>query len=211
MVGASIVERLGAARLVPVVRTPDRVTAERACDWLAEAGCTALEITFSVPEAASVIETLRRWAPDLLIGAGTVLRPDQVKAAHDAGAEFLVSPCAVPGVLETARSLSMPFLQGAATPSEVFAAHEQGAPLVKVFPAATLGGAGYLKTLRSVFPGIALMPTGGIDTGDIAGYLAAGATCVGIGGSIAPVDRLERNDKSHVIETARAMLEQCGL
>lgn len=206
----TIVESLKQAILVPVIRTPRRELAERACDWLVEAGCRALEITHSVPEADKVIAAMRERYADVLVGAGTVLTAAEAEASIDAGAAFLVAPCAVPEVQTVAQSRGVPFIPGAATPTEVLARRAEGAPVVKIFPAAQLGGAEYLESLKSVLPDIPLMPTGGVDAQSIQGYLDAGALCVGIGSAIAPRDKLENDDKRYVVDLVRTMLGRCG-
>jgi 2-dehydro-3-deoxyphosphogluconate aldolase/(4S)-4-hydroxy-2-oxoglutarate aldolase len=209
MVEESIVEALGRVRMVPVIRTSSTITAERACDWMIEAGCKALEITFTVPDAVRVIASLRQRVSGVLIGAGTVLDAGGAEQAFDAGAEFLVAPCGVPEVAAAADRLGVALIPGASTPTEVFMRWSEGAPAVKVFPAAQLGGADFIRTLRSVFPAIPLMPTGGVDVETISDYFAAGAFCVGIGGALTPREALENNDKARVVELTQAALGRC--
>ena len=199
-------ERLTELKIVPVIRTPSADLAIRACEWLLEAGLQALELTFTTPDAHRVIETFARTAPDALIGAGTVRTPEQAKAAIDAGASFLVSPGAAPGVGEAAAKAGIPYLPGAATPSEVEARWAAGAAVVKIFPARECGGPGFLKAIRSVYPDIPLMPTGGVSPDTAKAYLDAGALCLGMGGELVPVDALKANDPKPVRDAAARAL-----
>ena len=199
-------ERLAALKIVPVIRTPSADLAIRACEWLLEAGLQALELTFTTPDAHRVIETFARTAPDALIGAGTVRTPEQAKAAIDAGASFLVSPGAAPGVGEAAAKAGIPYLPGAATPSEVEARWAAGAAVVKIFPARECGGPGFLKAIKSVYPDIPLMPTGGVSPDTAKAYLDAGALCLGMGGELVPVDALKANDPKPVRDAAARAL-----
>lgn len=150
-------------------------------DVLVGAGIAALEVALTSRGAIDAIAGLRRQVPeDVAIGAGTVLTADEAKAAVDAGATFLVSP-----VLDRALvgGFAVPFYPGAFTPTEVFAAHRDGAPIVKLFPASAVDPR-YIKDLHGPLPGVRLMPTGGVGIGDVASWLTAGAVAVGLGGPL---------------------------
>ncbi len=201
-----LLNRLADLKVVPVIRSSSDLEASRACDWLLEAGLKALEVTLTVPDAEGLIANLAEREPDALIGAGTVLTAKQATACIDAGATFLVAPCAAPEVQAVANEAGIPFMPGAATPSEVLARWREGAALVKIFPAKLLGGPAFLKTLRSVFPEIPLMPTGGVNPDTASAYLEAGALCVGMGGELMPSAALRAGDKSGVITLARQAL-----
>jgi 2-dehydro-3-deoxyphosphogluconate aldolase/(4S)-4-hydroxy-2-oxoglutarate aldolase len=112
----------------------------------------------------------------------------------------------LPDVARACAERAVPCYLGAATPTEVLAAHRAGAAAVKVFPAAQLGGPAYLRAVRSVFPGIALMPTGGIGVENIAAYMAAGALCVGMGGKLVDEDAIAEGRLGDVAEAAGALL-----
>ncbi len=197
-----LLDRLRDLKVVPVIRSDSSLEAERACDWLLEAGLQALEVTLTVPEAPALIQRLTARAPDALIGAGTVLDGESARRCLDAGAAFLVAPAAVPQVQAVAREREAAFMPGAATPSEVLERWREGATLVKIFPAKLLGGPAFLKTLKSVFPEIPLMPTGGVNPETAADYLAAGALCVGMGGELMPKAALASGDKQAVLDLA---------
>ncbi|HET7409037.1 MAG TPA: bifunctional 4-hydroxy-2-oxoglutarate aldolase/2-dehydro-3-deoxy-phosphogluconate aldolase, partial [Paracoccaceae bacterium] len=153
--------RLARAIVVPVVRMREAAHAETAVQVLADSGIDAFEITMTTPGALELIARLRAKGT-ALIGAGTVTTPEQAADCIAAGAEFIVSPVVLADVARACTERAVPCYLGAATPTEVLAAYRAGAAAVKLFPAAQLGGPAYLRAIRSVFPDIALMPTGGI-------------------------------------------------
>ena len=176
----SVTEAIVRSGVVAVLRAPTADAFSAVSDVLVEAGITALEVTLTSRGALEAIAGLRRQLPPhVAIGAGTVLSPDDAKASVDAGAAFLVSPVAVPGL----DGLDVPVYPGAFTPSEIFAAARTGAPLVKLFPASAVGPR-YIKDLHGPLPGVRIMPTGGIEISDVAAWLNAGAAAVGLGGPL---------------------------
>src|SRR3954453_2275555 len=150
-----------------------------ALEVLADAGIPLLEVTVDTPGALDAVHT----AADAgrTIGVGTVLTPDQVLASRDAGASFVVSPSCLPDVIETALDVGIEPIPGVLSPTELVTALRAGATAVKVFPAAPVGGPTYIRALRGPFPGVPLLPTGGVEPQDVPGYLEAGANCVGLG------------------------------
>jgi len=200
----SLLETLTAARVVPVIRHRDLDIARAGSRLLAEAGFPVLEITMTVPRAERLIADLAAELPDAVIGAGTVLTTAAATAAIDAGARFVVSPCWSDAAHEAASARGVPYLPGAATPTEIFDHWRRGAALVKVFPAREAGGPGFLKAMKSVFPDIPLMPTGGIRPVDVEAYIAAGALCVGLGGELFPASALQSGDE----QAARAAIDE---
>lgn len=191
------------ARLIPVVRTSTVAHAAQAIAWLREAGLRIFEITLTIPDAPALIRSLAA-EPDLLIGAGTVPDAAAAQVCLDAGARFLVSPWVEPTIVAPARAAGACVMLGAATPTEVRAALAAGADAVKIFPAASLGGPGHLKALRSVFPSVAFCPTGGVDAANMVDYLAAGAAFVGIGGKLVDERAIAAGDRASVIAAALA-------
>ena len=197
--------RLSRAVVVPVVRMRKQAHAETAVEVLSDSGIDAFEMTMTTPGALQLIARLREKGGSL-IGAGTVTTPEQALECISAGAEFVVSPVVLPEIARTCAARDVPCYLGAATPTEVLAAHRAGAAAVKIFPAAQLGGPSYLRAIRSVFPGIALMPTGGIGVENIAAYMAAGALCVGMGGKLVDEDAISEGRHGDVAEAAGALL-----
>jgi len=181
--------------VVAVIRADSANEAIGATRALLKGGVRAIEITFSVPDAAGTIAQISRAAASgeleaeggsLLLGAGTVTSVDQTNSAIDAGAAFLVSPCVVPAVIKAAQERGIAMLPGAFTPTEIWNAFDLGGDIVKVFPASRLTPA-YFKDIKGPFPQIPLLPTGGVDIGNAADWLAAGAVALGVGGKL--VDR----------------------
>lgn len=199
---SDIAETLKAARVAPVIRTSTADAALRGVALLADEGFSVFEITLTTPGAIGIIRDLAR-DPALTVGVGTVLTADQGRAARDAGAAFLVSPAFVPGLF--AAGGGAPVALGAATPTEALRAHEDGAAFVKIFPAAQLGGPGFVKALRSVYPMIDIMPTGGIEAEHLSAYFAAGAVCCGMGGKLVSDAALQAGDDAAIRQAARAV------
>jgi 2-dehydro-3-deoxyphosphogluconate aldolase/(4S)-4-hydroxy-2-oxoglutarate aldolase len=177
--------------IVAVLRASSAERAVAAGRALADGGVTMLEVTFTVPDATAAIE---RLADDdrLLVGAGTVLTPDQARRAVQAGARFLVSPHLDHAVLDAADELDVPALPGVFTPTEVAAAARR-CSVMKLFPA-SVGGPALLTALRGPFPELAVVPTGGVDASNVADWLSAGAVAVGAGSDLCPPEIVEGGD-----------------
>jgi 2-dehydro-3-deoxyphosphogluconate aldolase / (4S)-4-hydroxy-2-oxoglutarate aldolase len=193
-------QALIAQRVIPVLRLASAELTERAIDCLREAGFGMVEITMTTPGAIDLIRKTHN------AGAGTVLDLETAKRCLDAGAQFLVSPCLVPGLAKLAHDAGRLALLGGFTPGEILAAHREGADIVKLFPAST-GGPEHLKAIHAVFPEIALCPTGGISLDNMDDYFAAGAALVGVGNNILPPKALAAGDRRAVIAHARSFLK----
>jgi 2-dehydro-3-deoxyphosphogluconate aldolase/(4S)-4-hydroxy-2-oxoglutarate aldolase len=157
--------------VVPVVtieRERDAVPLARA---LCEGGLPIIEVTLRTPAAIAAITAIARELPQATVGAGTLQRAADVAAAVHAGARFLVSPGSTAELAASALAPELRYLPGVATPSDIMAARALGLCFMKLFPAEPLGGAGFLRALAPVFPGIAFCPTGGIDERLAADYL----------------------------------------
>lgn len=204
MPNPDLLQRLTDARVVPVVRTSTAVQAETAVRWMFDAGLRCFEITMTVPGAVGLIRTLAS-DPALLIGAGTVPDADTARACLDAGACFVVAPWVDPALAGPCRTHGALLMLGAMTPTEVRAALAGGADVVKVFPASSAGGVAHIKALRSVFPGVAFCPTGGIELGEVEAYLSAGARFVGMGGALVNERRIAAGDRTAIQAAARRL------
>jgi 2-dehydro-3-deoxyphosphogluconate aldolase/(4S)-4-hydroxy-2-oxoglutarate aldolase len=169
---AAFADRLRAFGVVPVVEIADAEAAVPLAEALLEGGIGCAEITFRTGAAAAAIAAIRRAVPEMTVGAGTILTPEQVNVARDAGAAFLVSPGFGPSVVRRAAEVGLPILPGACTPTEIQAALEAGIRVVKFFPAEAAGGIPYLRALTGPFRDVGFVPTGGIDAGNLAEYLA---------------------------------------
>ncbi|MFE1958383.1 bifunctional 4-hydroxy-2-oxoglutarate aldolase/2-dehydro-3-deoxy-phosphogluconate aldolase [Streptomyces sp. NPDC059479] len=176
-----LLSALRAHRLVAIVRGDDPDAALRTVLTLAEEGVALIEVSLSGRNALDVIALARTaLGPDAPLGAGTVLGPDDARAAHDAGADFIVTPAVSEGIT-VARELGMPVLAGVMTPTEILSALRLGAEALKIFPAGQTGGPSYLRALRGPFPDLPFVPVGGVDAAAAREYLALGAVAVGVG------------------------------
>lgn len=170
------------AGIIPIIRASSADVVVPVAEALLQAGLPVVEITMTVPNAIAAIGTVaKRFSGKLLIGAGTVTDAAMCKRAVDAGAEFIVTPCLVPQVIEAAHRADVAVLPGALTPSEIFEAFRSGGDMVKIFPIQSVGGAAYLRALRGPFPDIPLVPTGGVTLENVADMFKAGAAAVGVG------------------------------
>ncbi|MCX4513890.1 bifunctional 4-hydroxy-2-oxoglutarate aldolase/2-dehydro-3-deoxy-phosphogluconate aldolase [Streptomyces sp. NBC_01619] len=168
-------------RLLAIVRGSDPDAALNTVLTLAEEGVALIEVSLTGRDALDVIARARAaLGPDALLGAGTVLTADDAREAHKAGAAFLVTPAVSDGIA-TGRELGLPVLAGVMTPTDILQALRLGADALKLFPAGSAGGPGYLRDLRGPFPDLPFVPVGGVDAGAAAEYLRAGATAVGVG------------------------------
>lgn len=186
---ASCAEALGRNRALPLFTTASVEVGRRILSLLHAAGFSVVEYTNRPPGSVAVFAELVRAAAELdgvLLGAGTILDLSQAEAYHAAGAGFLVSPVLDEAVGHWCGERGIPWCPGTATPTEMVRADRLGAAVIKVFPADTLGGAGYLRAVRGPLPGLRLMPSGGVtlDEPSLAAWFAAGAHCVGIGGQL---------------------------
>jgi 2-dehydro-3-deoxyphosphogluconate aldolase/(4S)-4-hydroxy-2-oxoglutarate aldolase len=205
MTDPTLPDRLRAARVVPVVRTRSAAHAATGVAWLREAGMTVFEITMTIPDAPALIRDLAR-DPTLLVGAGTVADAATARACLEAGARFIVAPWVDAALAAPCRAHAAALMLGAMTPTEVRAALAAGADVVKIFPAASAGGPSHIRALASVFPGVAFCPTGGVDPGNVAAYLAAGAAFVGMGGNLVDEARIAAGDRDAILAAARQIL-----
>lgn len=205
-----ITAKIKEEKIIAIIRHLGAKDAEALCEALYKGGIRLAEITFdpagTIPaeETAKTISVLRdKFAGKMLIGAGTVLDMDYARIAIGAGAEFIISPNTDPDVIRYTKECVRVSIPGAMTPTEVVSAYRAGADFVKVFPSDTLG-LKFIKALRAPLPHIPLIPTGGINTGNIADFLSAGAAAVGIGSN------LSRNDlvKAGRLDEITALAEE---
>ena len=189
--------------LVPVVRTASAESAFKAIEAIFEGGVLTAEITMTVPGALRALEKLADHFGDrMLLGAGTVLDPETCRACMLAGAQFFVTPALNFKTIEMAHRYSKPIMPGALTPTEVLAAWDAGADIVKIFPCDNVGGPKYIKALKGPFPQIEMIPTGGVSLTTASDFLKAGASAVAVGGEL--VDAKTIKDGNYAIFTERA-------
>jgi 2-dehydro-3-deoxyphosphogluconate aldolase/(4S)-4-hydroxy-2-oxoglutarate aldolase len=201
------VARLREVGIIPIIRATSADVALPVAEALLQAGLPVVEITMTVPNAIDAIGAVaKRFAGKMLLGAGTVTDAHTAKRAVDAGAQFIVSPCLVREVIEAAQHANAAVLPGALTPTEVFEAFRTGGDMVKIFPAQSVGGAAYLRALRGPFPGIPLVPTGGVTLENIGEMFKAGAAAVGVGSELISQDALARRDYAAIGTLAKQFL-----
>jgi len=189
--------------VVPVLTIARAADAAPLAATLLRGGLRVIEVTLRTPEALAAIREIRRRVPDAIVGAGTVLTGADVTRASEAGARFLVSPGLTPELAGAGRAGDLPYLPGAATPSEVMLARELGFSLLKFFPASALGGVEVMRAYAAVFAGIAFCPTGGITPESAAQYLALVNVPL-VGGSwMAPADAVAAGDWQRIEDLAR--------
>jgi 2-dehydro-3-deoxyphosphogluconate aldolase / (4S)-4-hydroxy-2-oxoglutarate aldolase len=205
MTSHSLLETLRAARVVPVVRTHEARHAITAVQWLRDAGLRIFEITMTIPDAPALIRELAA-DPALLIGAGTVSDRATADTCLAAGARFIVAPWVDASLAAPCREANAVLMLGALTPTEVRSGLAAGADVVKVFPASSVGGPAHIRALRSVFPDVAFCPTGGVEPGNVAAYLAAGAAFVGMGGALVDEKRIAAGDRAAIEAAARQVM-----
>jgi 2-dehydro-3-deoxyphosphogluconate aldolase / (4S)-4-hydroxy-2-oxoglutarate aldolase len=180
-----------------------------ACSAAVRGGLKVLEITLTTPGAMEAIAHFAHGG-EAIVGAGTALTVDDVRNVARVGGRFVLSPVFDPEVVDEAHRLGLLAVPGTSTPTEIVAAHRHGARLVKVFPAACLGGANYIRAIRGPLPGIPLVPTNGITADTIVEYIEAGAVAVGVGAEVFSkeftLDHIEDAARRvrHAMDSARA-------
>jgi 2-dehydro-3-deoxyphosphogluconate aldolase/(4S)-4-hydroxy-2-oxoglutarate aldolase len=166
--------------VMPVVVIDDADDAVPTARALLAGGIGVIELTLRTPAALSAIERVAAEVPDIVIGAGTVVSPDQAKQAADAGAKFLVTPGCTDAVVDACFESGLPFLPGASTVSEAMRLAERGLSALKFFPAEASGGVAYLKSIAGPLPSLRFCPTGGITVASAPSYLALpNVGCIG--------------------------------
>jgi 2-dehydro-3-deoxyphosphogluconate aldolase/(4S)-4-hydroxy-2-oxoglutarate aldolase len=187
-------------RIVPVARGLDASSAPALAGALAAGGLHVIEITVESANGFDAIAAV--VGGEMTVGAGTIVTIDQARRAVDAGAEFLVTPHLDVALLEWAGTNGVVMIPAALTPTEVFAACRYEPPAVKLFPA-HVGGPEYLLSLLGPYPGLRLIPTGGVTGDNVSAYLGAGALAVGVGGWLT-----SSSDLSVVTRRARQLVSQ---
>lgn len=168
------------AGVLPVITVHTLDEARAIADALLEGGLNTLELTLRTPVAIDALALLKRERPDIVIGAGTVLNADNIRAATDAGADFLVTPGTPAALADALVDASIPAVPGAATPTEFMALRERGFRNCKLFPASAVGGLAMLKGLAGPLHDMRFCPTGGISESNAAEFLAQpNVLCIG--------------------------------
>ena len=191
------------ASVIPVLEVADVDAAAPLATALARGGLSVVEMTMRTPAALEALAAMKEAAPSLIVGMGTIRTADDIARSAQAGADFLVSPGAGPGLLQALKESGAAVLPGVATASEAMTAHEAGFRAMKFFPAAPAGGVAYLNALAGPLPDIVFCPTGGISADKAPDYLALpNVACVG-GSWIATKQMIAAGDWRGVEENAK--------
>lgn len=200
---ADVVRRIEQEGVIAIVRIPDGKLGRGVANALLSGGLSAIEITMTVPNAVDVIAELSSAVPQALIGAGTVTDAATARAVIAAGARYVISPVFKPAVIEACHDRDVPVMPGCFSPTEIFAASEMGADVIKLFPATALGPS-FIKDLRGPFPSIKVIPTGGVSVTNAADWIRAGAVAIGVGSALIDSKALHAGRFDIIAENARA-------
>jgi 2-dehydro-3-deoxyphosphogluconate aldolase/(4S)-4-hydroxy-2-oxoglutarate aldolase len=204
----TVIERIEAVGVVPVIRASSADEAARVIDAIAEGGIDVFEITMTVPGAVGLIQDIgTKYGDSAVVGAGTVMDPETAERCIDAGAQFVISPSLNLDTIAACRAQGIAVMPGALTPTEIVTAWNAGADFVKVFPAEALGGATYLKNLKGPLPHVKIIPTGGVSLANAADFIRAGARAVGVGTELVNLDAIRAGNPDLIKERARQYLQ----
>lgn len=204
---AAVTAQVEVLGIVAVIRLKDPAKLRAVVDAMAEGGVRALEVTMTVPRAVDLIRELAPTLPEgFLLGAGTVTDAATARAVIDAGASFVVSPVFRPDVIAACHERDVPAMPGCFSPTEILAAHECGADIVKVFPATTLGPQ-FIKDVRAPLPHVKLMPTGGVTLDNAGDWIRAGAVAVGLGSALLDAKAIDSGRYDVITSNARRVVE----
>ena len=205
------VDRLIKVGLIPVIRYQHADDGALAIDACLRAGFPTVEITLTMPDATDLIrEFARRTESHQFIGAGTVWTEQDCEQVLAAGARYVVTPGLVPGMGAMVHAGGAAYLPGALTPTEIAAAVRDGADVVKLFPASTVGPA-HLKAVAAVFAHARFCPTGGVTGDNMEAWFTAGAACVGLGSSLFSSAAMRSREQKQLVDEARLMLDRMSL
>lgn len=170
---------------------------------LVDGGLKVLEITLRTPAALQAIKVIKAAVPDAIVGAGTIINVETLRASMDAGAEFIVTPGSTPAIIDAALAAGIPILPGVNSPSEAMVLLEKGITAMKFFPAEAAGGTAMLKSIGGPLPQITFCPTGGINLANANQYLAlSNVACVG-GSWMVPADLVSAGNWGEITSRAR--------
>ncbi|MEO6333645.1 MAG: bifunctional 4-hydroxy-2-oxoglutarate aldolase/2-dehydro-3-deoxy-phosphogluconate aldolase [Pyrinomonadaceae bacterium] len=200
------ISRIISGGVIPVIRASSQEEALAVIEAIAAGGITTVEITMTVPGAIDLMSKLSA-REDLLMGAGSVLDPETARECIAAGAKFIVSPATNFDTILYCNENDIVVMPGALTPTEIVNAWDAGADFVKVFPADSMGGAKYLRSLKAPLPDIKLIPTGGVNQETAADFIRAGAQAIGVGADLVDLKAVREGRASDISNAAKKYLE----
>ena len=192
--------------IVPSVRVPSAEDARFAAETVLQGGIPIAEIAMTVPGAVRVISGLVKNAPEMVVGAGSVMDAETARRCVDAGAQFLTTDGLILEIVEYAVREDVVVFPGALTPTEVIAAWRAGSDFVKVVPCAAVGGENYIRALKTPLAQVPLIAAGGVNQQTASGYISAGATALGIGEALIPWEAVALRQSNRIRELARRFL-----
>jgi 2-dehydro-3-deoxyphosphogluconate aldolase / (4S)-4-hydroxy-2-oxoglutarate aldolase len=198
--------RIEEVGIVPAIRVTSTEEARFSADAVRRGGIPIVEITMTVPGACALIRDMVCHAPDMIVGAGTVLDPETAQQCLEAGAHFITSPGLDLSIVQQAKKAKVLTMPGALTPSEITAALRAEADFIKVFPCAQMGGASYIRALKGPFANAPLIAAGGVTQQTASDLIRAGATALGIGSELIPRDAVRRRRAEQIVELAKRFL-----
>lgn len=194
--------------IMGILRLSHPAPVEELVETIISSGLETIEIAMNSDSAVELINRAVETSKDrLMIGAGTVMNTEIMKAALDAGATFIVMPTLVEDVVKYCVKKSVPVFPGALTPQEIYNAGRAGATMVKVFPCVSLGGAAYIKEVRAPFNDIELLACGGVRSENIKAYFTSGAAAVAFGGSIFRKELLDNGDFAVIERSIKELIQ----
>jgi len=194
--------------LIAIVRARSAGQVLPLAEALIAGGMKAIEITFTTPDAPKAIrEVHSHFGKSAVVGAGTILKEEQLEKAIDAGAQFAVSPILSPYLVKPCHLAGCPIMLGAYSPTEAQRAFEAGSDMVKIFPADTLGPA-FIKALRAPLPHLPIVPTGGVNLDTMEAFLNAGCHALGVGSSLISSAILQNDDWPQLEQRTNAFTEK---
>ena len=192
--------------IVPSVRVPSAEDARFAAETILQGGIPIAEIAMTVPGAVRVIAGLVKNAPEMVVGAGSVMDAETARRCVDAGAQFLTTDGLILEIVEYAVREDVVVFPGALTPTEVIAAWRAGSDFVKVVPCVAVGGENYIRALKTPLAQVPLIAAGGVNQQTASGYISAGATALGIGEALIPWEAVALRQSNRIRELARRFL-----
>jgi 2-dehydro-3-deoxyphosphogluconate aldolase / (4S)-4-hydroxy-2-oxoglutarate aldolase len=199
--------RIEEVGIIPSIRVSTTEDALFAAEAIAGGGIPILEVTLTVPEAIRVIDHVVKRAPEVIVGAGSVHDVETAKRCLDVGAKFLSSDGLDPETVSFAVQKDVVVIPGTLTPTGMIAAWKLGPDFVKVVPCGHIGGDGYIRDLKAMFPHIPLVAAGGVNQRTAFNFIVAGAVALGIGGELIPREAIRRRQSNRIAELARRFVD----
>jgi 2-dehydro-3-deoxyphosphogluconate aldolase/(4S)-4-hydroxy-2-oxoglutarate aldolase len=206
MTKTEVYERIQEIGIIPAVRASSAEDARFAAEAVSRGGIPIVEITMTVPGALQVISHLLKIAPEMIVGAGSILDVETARRCAEAGAQFLTTDGLVLEVVEFAVREHIVVFPGALTPSEVIEAWAAGSDFVKVVPCAAVGGDSYIRSLNAALPQVPLIAAGGVNQLTALNFILSGATALGVGRELIPKEAIRLRQSDRIVELSRRFL-----